>query len=76
MVVVGDSKMGTGLLARRFSTSFPGFSPTRPYGARVGERTWERGWTFLSDPSQPEVEFFSSWAVVLPEVDFFFLLGQ
>ena len=24
--------------------SFPGFSPTRPYGAReVGERTWERG---------------------------------
>ena len=27
-------------------TSFPGFSPTRPYGARerrrVGERTWER----------------------------------
>ena len=28
-------------------TSFPGFSPTRPYGARVGERTWERGYTSL-----------------------------
>ena len=26
------------------STSFPGFTPTRPYRAReVGERTWERG---------------------------------
>ena len=29
------------------ATSFPGFSPTRPYEAtereRVGERTWERG---------------------------------
>ena len=33
-----------------YATSFPGFSPTRPYGAtereRVGERSWERGWIF------------------------------
>ena len=37
-----------GLLLYVVATSFPGFSPTRPYGARervrrVGERTWERG---------------------------------
>ena len=31
------------------STPFPGFSPTRLYGAlRVGERTWERGCLFFS----------------------------
>ena len=39
---------------RAVTTSFPGFSPTCPYGAihgarerRVGERTWERGWEQL-----------------------------
>ena len=47
MVAHGGSTVFT-LLKKpiRFPTSFPGFSPTRPYGTRerrVGEITWERG---------------------------------
>ena len=36
-------------------TSFPGFSPTRPYGARVGERTWGRGWNLPSGVGKKKV---------------------
>ena len=36
-------------------TSFPGFSLTRPYGARVGERTWGRGWNLPSGVGKKKV---------------------
>ena len=49
-----------------YSTSFPGFSPTRPYGeregrarvgriGRVGERTWERGCGLFKFSSRRQV---------------------
>ena len=37
----------------QYLTSFPEFSPTRPYG---GEKTWERGWSIY------EIEDIRAWA--------------